>query len=57
MLVGSYFCGLKGGGFKMVPDEDFRFQLQGLAEEFETLNGEARELETAIVRNIAEILE
>ena len=40
-----------------VSDEDFRAQLETLNEELETLNAQARELETAIAINVAEILE
>jgi len=39
-----------------VSDEDFRTQLQGLNEELEALNGQARELERTIAANIAGIL-
>jgi type I restriction enzyme M protein len=40
-----------------VSDEDFKAQLETLNEELETLNAQARELETTIARNVAEILE
>ncbi|MFN8603769.1 MAG: class I SAM-dependent DNA methyltransferase [Candidatus Binatia bacterium] len=40
-----------------VSDEDFKEQLEGLSEELEVLNARARELEEAIARNVAEILE
>ena len=38
-------------------DEDFKEQLEILNEELETLNAQARELETTIAQNVAEILE
>ncbi len=40
-----------------VSDEDFRTQLQGLNEELEALNAQARELERTIAANVAELLE
>ena len=40
-----------------VSDEDFKQQLETLNEELETLKAEARELETTIAQNVAEILE
>lgn len=40
-----------------VSDEDFKEQLTTLNEELETLNAAARELETTIASNVAEILE
>ena len=40
-----------------VSDDDFRTQFESLNEEFETLTVQARELETAIAKNAAEILE
>ncbi len=40
-----------------VSDEDFKEQLEALSEELETLNGQAREFEEIIARNVAEILE
>jgi type I restriction enzyme M protein len=40
-----------------VSDEDFRTQLQGLNEELEALNAQARELERTIAANVAGILE
>ena len=40
-----------------VSDEDFRTQLQGLNEELEALNAQARELEKQIATNVARILE
>jgi type I restriction enzyme M protein len=40
-----------------VSDEDFKEQLEGLNEGLETLNAQARDLEKAIARNVAEILE
>ncbi len=40
-----------------VSDEDFKEQLEALNEELETLNAQARDLEAAIARNVAEILE
>jgi type I restriction enzyme M protein len=40
-----------------VSDEDFKEQLETLNEELEALNGQARDLERAITRNVAEILE
>jgi type I restriction enzyme M protein len=39
-----------------VSDEDFRTQLQGLNEELEALNAQARELERTIASNVAGIL-
>jgi type I restriction enzyme M protein len=39
-----------------VSDEDFRTQLQGLNEELEALNVQARELERTIAANVAGIL-
>jgi type I restriction enzyme M protein len=38
-------------------DEDFKEQLETMNEELETLNAQARELEAAIARNVAEILQ
>jgi len=40
-----------------VSDEDFKEHLETLNEELETLNVQARELEQAIARTVAEILE
>jgi type I restriction enzyme M protein len=40
-----------------VSDEDFKAQLESLNEELEKLNGQARELETTIARNVAQLLE
>jgi type I restriction enzyme M protein len=40
-----------------VSDEDFKEQLETLNEELETLNAAARDLETTIAKNVAEILE
>ncbi|MBU4526140.1 MAG: type I restriction-modification system subunit M [Desulfomicrobium sp.] len=40
-----------------VSDEDFKEQLEALNEELESLNVQARELESIIAKNIAEILE
>jgi type I restriction enzyme M protein len=40
-----------------VSDEDFKAQLEALNEELENLNAQARELETIIANNVAEILE
>ncbi len=40
-----------------VSDEDFKEQPETLNEELETLNAAARELETTIAGNVAEILE
>ena len=40
-----------------VSDEDFKAQLETLNEELETLNAQARDLEQAIARNVAEIIE
>jgi type I restriction enzyme M protein len=40
-----------------VSDEDFKEQFEALNEELETLNAQARELETTIAKNAAEILE
>jgi type I restriction enzyme M protein len=41
----------------VVSDEDFKEQLEELNEELERLNAEARELESTIAKNVAEILE
>ncbi len=38
-------------------DEDFKEQLETLDEELETLNAAARELESTIASNVAEIME
>ena len=40
-----------------VSDEDFKEQLETMNEELESLNAQARELETTIAQNVAEILE
>ena len=40
-----------------VSDEDFKAQLETLNEELETLNAQARELESTIAANVARILE
>jgi hypothetical protein len=40
-----------------VSDEDFKDQFEALNEELETLNEQARGLESTIARNAAEILE
>jgi type I restriction enzyme M protein len=40
-----------------VSDQDFKEQLETLNEEIEALNAAARELETTIADNVAEILE
>ena len=40
-----------------VSDDDFRTQFESLNKEFETLTVQARELEAAIAKNAAEILE
>jgi type I restriction enzyme M protein len=40
-----------------ISDENFKEQLSTLNEELETLNAQARELESTIARNVAEILE
>jgi type I restriction enzyme M protein len=40
-----------------VSDEDFKENLEGLNEELEVLNSQARELEATIAKNVAEILE
>lgn len=40
-----------------VSDEDFNDQLESLNEELEALNAAARELETTIAKNVAEILQ
>jgi len=40
-----------------VSNEDFREQFEALSEELESLNAQARELETTIAANVAEILE
>ena len=42
---------------EVVSDEDFKEQLETLNEELERFNAEARELETTIAGNVAEILE
>ena len=42
---------------EVVSDEDFKEQLETLNEELETLNAAARELETTIAKNVAEVLE
>ena len=42
---------------EVVSDEDFREKLETLDEELEALNGQARELEQTIARNVADILE
>ena len=39
-----------------VSDEDFKKQLETLNEELESLNAKARDLETTISGNVAEIL-
>ena len=39
-----------------VSDEEFKEKLQGLSEELETLNAQARELEAVIAGNVAELL-
>ena len=39
-----------------ISDEDFKEKLEELNEELETLNAQARDLEAAIARNVAEIL-
>jgi hypothetical protein len=41
----------------IICDEDFKEQLEALNEELESLNVQARELESIIAKNIAEILE
>jgi type I restriction enzyme M protein len=48
------YVGVAAG--EAVSDEDFIEQLQTLSEEFETLNGQARDLEQTIASNVAEIL-
>ena len=40
-----------------VSDEDFKAQLEAMNEELEGLNGQARELEGTIARNVVELLE
>ena len=42
---------------RVADDFDFKERLEELNEELERLNGEARELETKIAENVAEILE
>ncbi|MFO0579033.1 MAG: class I SAM-dependent DNA methyltransferase [Polyangia bacterium] len=49
------YVGVAPGG--EVSDEDFKEQFQALNEELETLNAQARELEQAITRNVAGILD
>jgi type I restriction enzyme M protein len=49
------YVGVAAG--EAVSDEDFKEQLEALNEELETLNAAARELETTIANNVAEILE
>jgi len=49
------YVGVAAG--EAVSDEDFKEQLETLNEELETLNAAARELETTIAGNVAEILE
>jgi len=49
------YVGVAAG--EAVSDEDFKEQLDTLNEELETLNARARELETTIAQNVAEILE
>ena len=49
------YVGVAAG--EAVSDEDFKQQLETLNEELETLKAEARELETTIAQNVAEILE
>jgi type I restriction enzyme M protein len=49
------YVGVAAG--EAVSDEDFKEQLEKLNEELETLNAQARELETTIAKNVVEILE
>jgi type I restriction enzyme M protein len=49
------YVGVAAG--EAVSDEDFKEQLETLNEELETLNAAARELETTIAKNVAEVLE
>lgn len=49
------YVGVAAG--EAVSDEDFKEQLETLNEELETLNASARELESTIAKNVAEILE
>ena len=49
------YVGVAAG--EVVSNEDFKAQLETLNEELETLNAQARELETTIAANVAEILE
>ena len=49
------YVGVAAG--EAVSDEDFKEQLETLNEELATLNLQARELETIIAANVAEILE
>jgi type I restriction enzyme M protein len=49
------YVGVAAG--EAVSDEDFKEQLETLNEELETLNAAARELESTIAQNVAEILE
>ncbi len=49
------YVGVAAG--ELVSDEDFKAQLEGLNEELESLNTQARNLEQRIAGNVAEILE
>jgi type I restriction enzyme M protein len=49
------YVGVAAG--ETVSDEDFKEQLETLNEELATLNAQARDLETTIANNVAEILE
>ena len=49
------YVGIAAG--EEVSDEDFKEKLEALNEELEVLNTQARELESTIARNVAEILE
>ncbi len=49
------YVGVAAG--EAVSDEDFKEQLETMNEELESLNAQARDLETTIAQNVAEILE
>jgi hypothetical protein len=49
--------GLKAQEYAGPSDEDFKEQLETLNEELESLNAQSRELEAAMAKNVAEILE
>jgi type I restriction enzyme M protein len=54
-LNAGRYVGVAAG--EEVSDEDFKEKLEALNEELEVLNAQARELETTIAANVAEILE